>query len=233
MDQRRRAERIPIAHIRNISFLPNDPKLPSNLDVANISSVGLGLVSPQPIKDSIEKQQLDGTLMFGGDSFELSLCVIYQDDNYLGCEILTSPEEYPVHLRQYFETEMRAVELQPVEHNYQPIDPNDDILYREGPNNCYLLTISDDKSLKRYKVAYFGNVFEGGDGKIFTACQIIQDRDFDKFSKNGEVEMLKAVSKVSSDLKESVLRFVGGMSYLPEEHKEKIRDDLQALKTED
>jgi len=208
----------------------HDSADPLEVAIVNLSSLGVGLLIKNGLETDFSGITFSGTLFFDDQSFDMTIKVVYQDGAHMGCEILECASEYAVRLRDFFENEMRALNLQPVDSEYTPIEAGDEVLYREGPNNCYVLTIAAPEKLRRYKVAYFGNVFEGGEGKMFTACQIVEDRDFDKFSDGGRVEMLKAINGVSEDFKGGLIRYVSGMEFLDPKHRHIILNDMEKIK---
>ncbi len=221
-NSRRTEPRISIQDLHEVSFHVSTGEEILHIPIANISVKGLGFINRYELafpKGTI----LKGVLAISGNEIEIQIEVVFSSDSNIGCIVSNVSEKYKKTVQEYFKTELSALSMSPVEGEYQ-CEEGEDMSYYEGSNNCYALIIKNGESLRRFKISYFGNVFEGGDKKMFSACQIVQDTEFDNFSKGGKVEISKPISNVDPDFKKDVLKYILALEFIENSDREKIID---------
>lgn len=220
----RKEPRVPLRGLHNVSFFWMDGEQEQELQVANISRQGIGFLKAED-QEVPDQGVLKGRLCIDGKNFEVHPKIIFSNKRGLGCQLTDSRLEIDQAVEEYFASELIGLQLK--ENQDPPYECSDhlNMVVLQGGNNCEVLSVTDGNELVRYRITFFGHVFDGGKERDFTVGELMPKDEFDD---DGAV-FTRFVTGLDSTTKSAAVRFVNVLEDLSGAHRQVISQAIQSF----
>lgn len=209
-----RAVRVRINYLHHIEFSAREPRYPA-LKIENISASGIGLVLPvgtPPI------ERIKGDLKFADTSHALELKTVWRGGDRVGAIIENPSPAFTQALQKYFEHEISALKLKPVNKDYLKKSDKGQPHWYAGDNNCDVAFVTDPQGVVEFAITVFGNHIEGGRNRALTFSQISELEPGDAAGYKA-ADLLQTMNKRDATLVSFAQRVINAVENLPSDQK--------------
>jgi len=211
----RQFHRFPLKHLHNISFELGKERLP--VAIFNISLGGLGIFHKDygAIPDS---GNLSGNIVIDDKRYGVELRIIYKSKEVMGCSFENPSATLLQGIEKYFEIELAALKM-----NYACLEnaskQSENITFLHGNNNCELLIREIDGIISSFSFVFFGNYFEGKQGKVSVIGQRADDATVNE--KMG-VSIFRRLPGTDRSVILNAVRLIESVEFLSQKQKESL-----------
>ncbi|MDH5297479.1 MAG: hypothetical protein OEV91_00485 [Desulfobulbaceae bacterium] len=220
-----RAPRVHILPLHNIHFVMAGSGSGDPASLANLSFSGVGLLADGHRRWPPPGAMIFGDFLFGGDRHPVSMLVVRSAGKIVGCQFDSSSKERlrPLVLR-YFDLELSALRLYPVDPQYLKEEEDGQPHWLRGHDNCELFLVEREGRLVRFNLTFFGNHIEGGAELPLRFGQVVDTEEGggDGGYKMKESSLISPLASFPPELLERAWRFVANIEPLAEEHRRVI-----------
>jgi hypothetical protein len=212
---------IRLCALHDICFKQAGVKEPKSYYMTSISLTHVGFArAPSSVWPSAGTV-IDGTVLFENEKVSLPAKIKLKrgTKKCIECEWVNPSQELKDWISRYFESELSAMGMRRINPKYHKQEPDGlTLLYYNDDGNCSLYFVVDEMDrVKRFKLAFLGNCFEGGVGLTLTAGVVVDDVESDKPAYKGSD--LVRDQQVSLDLMDFISRFLINIPNLKTHHR--------------
>lgn len=216
----RKDPRVRIQNFHKITFWDKEKEF----EVYNVSIGGIGFLT------DVKNQYKQGDHFHAVVKVLDEMCDIEvevrQHTKYLvGCKVIGSCEVYENFVKQYFESELNALNLKLIEREKLADDENGEPHWLYGDYNHEIYFTTNEKNdITTLQLNYHGFMFLSDRGKTTTG--IVYDEQKEDISYKA-ASLVKESEALPKDMMEFMFRFVDSASKLESAHKKQILDIMR------
>ena len=225
-----RAPRVRILPLHNISFILGASDTVQPISLSNISTTGVSFIRDSRQVWPQTGTIIDGKFLFQGREYPASMQIVHISGNMVGCQFSTAVREVisPMVLR-YFELELSALQLTPVNSNFLKKPEDGEPRWFRGKDNCELYYVENEGRIVRFNLTFFGNHIEGGDKLPLRYGEVVVDdeiTDADGY-KIKETALIRPRGALSPEVMGMTFKFVANIDSLSESHRSELLTELK------
>ncbi|OFZ79562.1 MAG: hypothetical protein A3K03_02085 [Bdellovibrionales bacterium RIFOXYD1_FULL_44_7] len=142
--------------------------------IFNLSSTGIGLKT----EDLLEPKSgltVKGELIIEGTPHSCEINIVHVTGSVAGGFFVGAPEDIVSAVNRYFQIEMEALSLTPVNQDLLNKDEGTPYWF-QGCNNNELYLVVSKGNVKNFNLTFFGNYIEGGTGERTRVGFVVEDQ---------------------------------------------------------
>ncbi|MGE0614660.1 MAG: hypothetical protein AB7P04_03390 [Bacteriovoracia bacterium] len=222
-----RAPRVEILPLHDISFIPESAagRTSPAMSVANISVTGAGIFKGNSGIAVAPGELFKGVFVIPGLQCPAAIRVMHSHTKIIGGRFEDLQREAEKMVIQYFNAEIGAIKMYEVNAKMLKPEPDGKPRWFCSSDRCELFVVESEGKVVRFNIAFFGNFFEGGEGKPVKYGHIIEDDKGVKGKGSALVDLVATTNKTDLDL---AVKFVMNIEQLERGQRERIADYLRA-----
>ncbi len=212
-----RAPRVTLVPLHHIYFDLQEPISCSGIMIANISASGVGF-----FKDKLKDWPTPGTILSGNLMLqekikEVTMTIVRNGSDVVGCHFNETSGDLHVLIDQYFQVELSAMQLGKVDQQYVKKTQNGHVNWYRGSDNCELYTITSKDKIVSFNLSFFGNYIEF-DHNTTLKFGKISSEDNDSVHYKG-TDLISQQVSIPVEIAESSIKFINNIKELKAEHR--------------
>lgn len=207
--------RVMIQNFHEIKFFFNGEEF----EVYNISVAGIGFLTVEKI--SYRKgDKIKALVQILDKQCDIEVEVRQQTKKLVGCKVVGSAEIYEKFIKEYFISELKALNLKLIAKEKLAADENGEPYWLYGGYNHEIYyTVDPNDVINTMQINYHGYMFIKSGGNITTG--IADEEQKENISHKG-TRLVKDSNLLPKDIMEFMFRFVESAQELPTKHKKQI-----------
>ncbi len=169
-----RPPRVRVTTLHRILFQRLRDSLRDPLELANISTQGIGLMR-RNVGAIQTGQKITGELMINENGYPIELEVRHLSEHVVGCQFIGSTPVLTKAIEEYFRIEILALRLNRVDEAYLKQDPNGRVSWFTDGGQNEVHFVSDEQGVLNFHMSFLGNYIEGGRGRPLRCGHIVED----------------------------------------------------------
>jgi len=222
-----RAPRVQLGALHHISFHQKEPPVSTPLQLANLSTSGVGFMKSSSTTWPSTGSILKGDFLVAGSEIATSLQIVHISAKIVGCRIIENNAEVERMVNDYFNLELSAVRLIPVNPAILKSEPDGKPQWFKGENNCELYVVEKEQRLVRYNLSFFGNYIEGSPRTALKYGHIVEDEELKEGPKYKGSSIVRLVSDLPVEIIDLSLKFLTNIESLDKGILEEIQTTLK------
>lgn len=223
-----RHPRVQLLALHQVTFLFDEASGLQRASVSNLSMGGMALLWPDPEQSLPTLQStFSGSLEIVRQTFPLKGKFVHTSDRIVGCQFTEVPSSYASDLARYFNTELAATRLHPINPEMLEAQPDGNPHFFAGPNQCELFYVENQGRLIRFSLTFLGNHLEGLENGDVKAGWIKEDTGRDEKPTYKGSSLVHSVGQLPPETFNSVLRFIHNIPCLNPEIGDEIIQRIQ------
>ena len=219
-----RAIRIAVSPKHQVKFLLGADEI----EIFNISSTGLALVTSSFQVTPATKSKISGLLIVEGESFPLELEIVHVAKN-AGCRILKMDHGLRNKILKYFAHEIVAGNLYPLRSDILKPDSDGIPHGYVGDDRCELFFVERDEKIIKFNMVVFGFYLEMDKNKTLSVGKINNAESLNPGEYKKSDMVITVIKAADKEILESVERFILCIDKLPETYKKQIVQIIREL----
>ena len=204
---RLRAPRVRIRPLHEVGFLRELPWPAGPVSVANVSVTGIALILgaaegwPEP------GGELAGTLTVGSASFAVDLRIVHRTHDVVGCGFVSPSRALTLAIQAYLAADLEALAMAYVPPRDLAAEPDGEPHWFHGHNNSELYLVERRGAVIRFRLTFFANYLEGGEGRPVRFGVVTRERDLSR----DERDSVRWLPMINAEQLAATLRFIAAI----------------------
>lgn len=216
-----RAPRVRLLPLHEIFFWRTEPLPETRVEIANISTTGVGLLRETGIEWPKSGDFAHGEIDLRGQRYPVKIKIAHSSAMILGCSFEDNQAAIRDMVHRYFEYEIAALTLYKANPEVLQAVPDGVPHWLHARNNCELYFVTRSDQTVRFNISFFGNYVEGGREMPTRFGQVVEGENTEKPSHKGS-SLVRWDSRLAKDLVVPIIRFVENVEHLTFEQRKEI-----------
>jgi hypothetical protein len=218
-----RAIRIAVTPKHEIKFLLGVDEI----DIFNISSTGLALITSSFQVTPATKTKISGLLIVEKESFPLELEIVHVAQN-TGCRIVKMDQGLRNKIIKYFAHEIVAANLYPLREDILKPDGDGTPHGYVGDDRCEVFFVEREQQIIKFNMVVFGIYVEMNKNNIISFGKISNVESLNPGEYKKSDMLISLIKNPNKEILESVERFILCIDKLPENYKKQILEKIKS-----
>lgn len=223
------ATRVVLGALNAISFEWTDVSPTRSIVASNISSTGIGLLTPDLQGLGSDGGTIKGFLKINNKSFPVSLVIVHRNGQISGCRFIDPDFQLPLEIQKFLEAELVSSGLKPISKEMIATRPGEECHWYRDKLGNELFAVQKDSEFVEAQLVMLGSYVEYDAQNKTVNYGVISDEETssevsDYVRSDFDVRFIR---KHPPELTSMIQKFIGSINGLESKTKTKLLDCFQ------